>query len=92
MRHAFALAVLAGSAFAVTAPATPAAAQQRIITPYCLTFYEGPGRYSHQECNYLTFAQCLASAQGRGGQCDQNPEWLARPQPVTKARRVQRQY
>ncbi len=85
MRRAFALAALVGSAIPFFMPATPAEAQQRRIYPYCLVFYEGPGRYSHQECGFTSFAQCMDTRLGRGGQCDQNPEWLARPQPAKKA-------
>jgi hypothetical protein len=90
MRRALALAALAGSAIPFFMPSMPVAAQERQIYPYCLVFYEGPGRYSHQECSFTSIAQCMASASGRGGQCDQNSEWLARPQPVKKARKAVR--
>lgn len=85
MRRILSLAALAASLCGLVPllAAAPAAAQRNYVYPYCLTFYEGPGRYSHQECTFVSIAQCRASASGRGGQCDVNPLWQ---QPVKKKR------
>lgn len=85
MRRIFvAAALLVGSVLPWVTPSTPAAAQTTRIYPYCLVFYEGIGRYSHQECGFTSFGQCMATQSGRGGLCQQNPEWLAQQQQKQK--------
>jgi hypothetical protein len=64
----------------LTALSSPANSQPVRIYPYCLVFYEGVGRYSHQECGFTSFDQCMATQLGRGGMCEQNPEWIAQQQ------------
>ncbi len=89
MRHALILAALA-AAVSFLAPSAPAQAQVRHIYPWCHVQYEGIGRASSSNCGFDSFAQCDATRRGIGGQCEQNTEWLARPQPVSGHRKVVR--
>ena len=62
-----ALAILATATVSV---AGPASAQTYAGYPVCLRVY-GPVNY--YECNYVSLAQCNASASGRAAQCVINP-------------------
>ena len=62
-----ALAILATATVSV---ASPAAAQTYAGYPVCLRVY---GPVSYYECNYISLAQCNASASGRAAQCVINP-------------------
>ncbi len=88
MRHALVIAALAGVVAFLTS-GRPAEAQARQIYPFCYVSYSPFGPQGSYQCFFTSYAQCMATQSGLGGQCEQNPEWLARPQPVTKARRAQ---
>ena len=77
MLRALTLAALGGLLLPLVTFSTPAEAQERRIYRFCHVIYEGIGRYSHQSCTFNTFAQCMATRSGIGGQCDENPEWIA---------------
>jgi Protein of unknown function (DUF3551) len=66
MRNAM-LAILALSAVATVAGNSPAAAYDY---PYCL---HGRGIGIPGDCAYSNYAQCMASASGRGLYCNVNP-------------------
>jgi hypothetical protein len=81
-------ALAAGTLFA----AAPGQAQTYAGGPVCLHVY-GPVAYI--ECNYISLAQCNASASGRSAQCELNPYFanagMDRPPPV-RYRRHHRGY
>lgn len=60
------LALLAAGAATMASP-TPAAAYDY---PYCV---QGRGIGIPGDCSYQTYAQCMASASGRGLYCNINP-------------------
>ncbi len=62
--------ILALAILATVSVAGPAAAQTYAGAPVCLRVY-GPVNY--YECNYVSVAQCNASASGRAAQCVINP-------------------
>jgi hypothetical protein len=64
-----ALAMLAVAAAVTAAPAAAQSYDPRF--PVCLQTYQFGARVN--ECNFDTVAQCQATAQGRGGQCLENP-------------------
>ena len=73
----FAMMTLAGAAS--VASTAPAAAYDY---PYCL---QGRGIGVPGDCSYQTYAQCQASASGRGLYCNINPRVaFARQQPRTR--------
>ena len=63
----FAMMTLAAAGVASVAGSAPAAAYDY---PYCL---QGRGIGIPGECSYQTYAQCQASASGRGLYCNINP-------------------
>jgi hypothetical protein len=63
-----ALAILALATVAVAGPA--AAQTYDPAYPVCLHVY---GRITYYECNFISLAQCAASASGRAAQCEVNP-------------------
>jgi hypothetical protein len=68
MRNAdLAIAVLLAAGAAIMAGATPAAA---IDYPWCV---QGRGIGIPGDCAYTSYAQCMASASGRGLYCNVNP-------------------
>jgi hypothetical protein len=75
---------LASAASAVIASASPAAA---FDYPYCL---QGKQTGIPGDCNYASYAQCMASASGRDAYCAINPR-VAFDRPAPR-RRVQRPY
>jgi Protein of unknown function (DUF3551) len=78
-----ALAVVSGAA-ATIAGASPAAA---FDYPYCL---QGKQTGIPGDCNYASYAQCMASASGRDAYCAINPR-VAYDRPMPR-RRGQRAY
>ncbi len=68
------LAVVAAGAATMAGP-TPAAAYDY---PYCA---QGRGVGIPGDCSYQTYAQCLASASGRGLSCNVNPRAALNQQP-----------
>ncbi len=74
-----ALALVAGAS-AVIASASPAAA---FDYPYCL---QGKQTGIPGDCNYASYAQCMASASGRDAYCAINPR-VAFDRPATHQRR-----
>ncbi len=66
MRHLALAAFAAGTLLA----AQPAQAQTYAGAPVCLHVY---GPVTYYECNYISLAQCNASASGRAAQCVLNP-------------------
>jgi hypothetical protein len=81
MRNAMlAAAVLVSAGAATMAGSTPAAA---FDYPYCL---QGRGVGIPGECSYRSYAECMASASGRGLYCNINPRVAfgrqQRPRPV----------
>lgn len=85
MRNAMsAILVLAAATAAMVAGASPAAAYDY---PYCL---QGRGIGIPGECAYSNYAQCQASASGRGLYCNVNPRVAFGPQP--RRGRIYRDY
>jgi hypothetical protein len=89
MRHTIRYAGLAAlalvsAASAIMAGSSPAAA---FDYPYCL---QGKQTGIPGDCNYASYAQCMASASGRDAYCAINPR-VAFDRPVPR-RRVQRPY
>jgi hypothetical protein len=64
---------------------TEAAAQRRIIYPWC-AFYNVVGGMT--ECLYFNLAQCRASVSGVGGFCYPNPAY--EPPPPAPRKRIRR--
>lgn len=77
MLRALAIAALGGLVLLPVAATTRADAQERRVYRFCHNFYEGIGRYSHGYCTFNSFEQCRATRSGVGGQCEENPEWIA---------------
>jgi len=63
-----ALTILAIAAGSVAAPATAQTFDPRY--PVCMHVYGDPTYY---ECQYMTMANCMATASGRPAQCIVNP-------------------
>lgn len=85
MRHALAFAAVAAASYVV--PGQPAAAQTQRPLPYCYVQFDSLGPTGSYQCNFLTMAQCMETASGLGGQCEQNPALTARAQqPIAKSR------
>jgi len=87
MLRSLTIAALGGLLLPLVTFSAPAEAQERRIYRFCHVIYEGIGRYSHQSCTFNTFAQCMATRNGIGGQCDENPEWIAMAQQRQNAKR-----
>lgn len=83
MRHALAFAALAAVSCLVPGQPAAAAPTQRVL-PYCYVQFDSFGPTGSYQCTFLTMAQCMETASGRGGQCERNPA-LAQA-PVTKSR------
>ncbi len=79
------LAALAAGAAAMASP-TPAAAYDY---PYCA---QGRGIGIPGECNYQTYAQCMAGASGRGLSCNLNPRAALNQQQPPRRGRTYREY
>ena len=89
MLRALTIAALVGLLLPLVTFSTPTEAQERRIYRFCHVIYEGIGRYSHQSCTFNTLEQCMATRSGIGGQCDENPEWIAlAQQPKSKRKAV----
>ena len=58
--------------------AKPAQAQEY---PWCARY-----DWTTSNCGFVSFQQCLATIQGIGGRCQQNPRYVPRP-PRRKPRR-----
>ena len=85
MRNAMsAVLVLAAATAAVVAGSAPAAAYDY---PYCL---QGRGIGIPGDCAYSNYAQCMASASGRGLYCNVNPRVAFGQQP--RRGRIYRDY
>ena len=69
-----ALTILAIAAGSVAAPATAQTFDPRY--PVCMHVYGDPTYY---ECQYMTMANCMATASGRPAQCIVNPAWPMGP-------------
>lgn len=82
MRYAtMAVLAIAAAAAATMAGPTPAAAYDY---PYCA---QGRGVGIPGDCSYQTYAQCMASASGRGLYCNVNPRAALNQQPRGRAYR-----
>ncbi len=74
MLRALTLLALGGILLLLT-PAAPADAQERRIYRFCHQIYEAS--FQQRICGFTSFEQCMASASGVGGMCEENTEWLA---------------
>jgi uncharacterized protein DUF3551 len=74
-----------GLGAAVLALAAPAFAQNY---PWCSNFHDGGGT----NCGFSTYEQCMATAQGSGGNCTKNNIYApsAGPSPARHAARKHR--
>jgi Protein of unknown function (DUF3551) len=79
MRNATMAAVLVAG-LATFAGSAPAAAYDY---PYCV---QGRGIGIPGDCSYQTYAQCMASASGRGLYCNTNPRAALNKQQQRRAR------
>jgi hypothetical protein len=87
MRHALFVAALAGVIQFLPATSAPAEAQVQRIYPFCYVSYGIIGAHGTYQCNFTSFAQCMATASGLGGQCEQNPELVAQTQQPAQKRK-----
>jgi hypothetical protein len=69
-----------GSILPLLMPANPAAAQERRIYPFCFVKYGPQGATAPYDCSFTSYAQCMATASGVGGQCEQNSEFMIQAQ------------
>ncbi len=79
-----------GGILPLLTPASSAIAQERRLYPFCFVKYGPQGATSPYDCSFTSFAQCMATASGIGGQCEQNSEFfrqVQRTQPPQKAAR-----
>ena len=97
MKQLILAAIAAGAMIAISG--SSADAQQRPRG-----FYDEQGQFRgqlwcfrrdfyYQDCNYYTYQQCMATAFGQRGVCQQNP-WALNAQPVApaqKKRKIRRQ-
>lgn len=79
--------ILAAALAATSLVHTPAAAQTERVYPYCFVHYGIIGPTGTYQCGYTSYAQCMATASGVGGQCEQNPELLARAREAAQKSR-----
>jgi hypothetical protein len=80
-----ALAILAGTAVALDAPARAQTYDPNY--PFCLQIYDDMVHYTF-ECAYTSMGQCQASASGRSAQCVVNPYYARAPvKPVPRKKR-----
>lgn len=87
MRHALIIAAVAiGGIVSFLALDKPADAQERRVYPYCFVRYGPLGALGSYQCDFTSHAQCMATASGIGGQCEQNPEVIA--QQMQKSRKA----
>jgi hypothetical protein len=54
--------------------ATPA--QAAIEYPWCVQFGSGMGGGSARNCGFVSYEQCMMTARGAGGSCEQNLFYL----------------
>ncbi len=81
MRKAmFAIFALSAATVAAVAGSSPAAAYDY---PYCV---QGRGIGVPGDCSYSTYAQCMASASGRGLYCNLNPRFAFGQQQQRRVR------
>jgi hypothetical protein len=64
--------VLAAVSLSAAIDVRPAAAE--VYRPWCAQYY---GRLSGTNCGFISFEQCMLTAQGAGAYCVQNPWYLA---------------
>ena len=76
-----------GGILPLLAPTTPAAAQERRLYPFCFVKYGPQGATAPYDCSYTSFAQCMATASGIGGQCEQNSEFFLQAQRAQHPRK-----
>jgi hypothetical protein len=79
-----------GGILPLLTPAAPADAQERRIYPFCFVQYGPHGAQGSYQCGFTSFAQCMATASGVGGQCEQNPELVAQAQRAPQPRKPAR--
>jgi uncharacterized protein DUF3551 len=75
MRHVF----LAGALAFVALTPTGAAAERQY--PWCARY-----DWSTYNCGFVSYQQCMATAFGSGGYCEQNPRYSFAAQPRAKKR------
>lgn len=72
---------------AAVATSAPAAAQ---VDAWCV---QGRDEGIPGDCSYASYAQCMASASGRGAYCNVNPRVaFGRPTPAPRGRRGYQRY
>lgn len=65
-----------GGILPLLTPATSAITQERRLYPFCFVKYGPQGATAPYDCSFTSFAQCMATASGVGGQCEQNSEFV----------------
>jgi hypothetical protein len=70
--------------------AVPAShAQSAYDYPWCAMYTDGNGPGGAMSCYYASFAQCMATMSGIGGNCIRSP-YYREPQPVARPGRGHR--
>lgn len=85
--NALKLALAGASAFAaLTAFAAPA--QAAIEYPWCVKYGSGMGGGDARNCGFVSYEQCMMTARGPGGWCEQNLFYLdqVKKRPETRRR------
>jgi hypothetical protein len=85
MRKALYLLATIGIA-TLTLTAMPTTSQAQTVYPWC-AHYGGRDMGGAPSCGFVSYAQCMATIQGMGGWCSENP-WYE-PAPPRRPRRVQ---
>jgi Protein of unknown function (DUF3551) len=62
---------------------TAAPAQAEIIYPWCVQYSGGRHGINALSCDFVSFAQCMATARGLGNTCSENPAYI---EPVRSAK------
>jgi hypothetical protein len=86
----FRLALLGGAGFAALSGFT-VPAQAAIEYPWCVQYGSGMGGGSARNCGFVSYEQCMMTARGAGGWCEQNLFYLdqvakQRQQPRKRSR------
>jgi hypothetical protein len=72
-------AITAAAITAITLAASVKPSEALIVYPWCAN-YGGRHMGGAPNCGFVTYAQCMATIQGLGGWCGQNP-WYEPPPP-----------
>ena len=81
---------LAGAAAFAALCAFAAPAQAAIEYPWCVQYGTGMGGGSARNCGFVSYEQCMMTARGAGGWCEQNLFYLDQVKKRQEPRRRSR--